>query len=120
MALEHTTWRLEEEENTTGQSMPTDATEHAITLSFEPGENDTLRVAGKGGCNRYTASCMVAGDTLTIGPIASTRMLCPEGIMEREARYFQLLASAQRYEEQNARLLIFCPPGELRFTRLNE
>jgi heat shock protein HslJ len=35
-------------------------------------------VSGSSGCNRFTASYTVDGDELRVGPVAGTRMACPE------------------------------------------
>ena len=56
------------------------------------------------GCNRYSASCDAeAGGHLRVGPIASTRMTCPEA--QRERAFFAMLRSAVRYE-LDAKMLI--------------
>ena len=50
------------------------------------GEDGNL--SGSAGCNTYNASYQTDDDGLTIGPAASTRMMCaePEGIMEQAAQ----------------------------------
>ena len=61
-------------------------------------------MSGRGGCNRYSASCDAeAGGHLRVGPIASTRMTCPEA--QRERAFFAMLRSAVRYE-LDAKMLI--------------
>lgn len=61
-------------------------------------------MSGRGGCNRYSASCDTeAGGHLRVGPIASTRMTCPEA--QRERAFFAMLRSAVRYE-LDAKMLI--------------
>ena len=58
------------------------------TITFpEPG-----RVAGDGGCNRYMGSYEGEGDRLKFGPLASTRMACPEALMNQDDRFHQALA----------------------------
>jgi heat shock protein HslJ len=56
-------------------------------------------VAGSAGCNSYTASYEADDDSVTIGPAATTRMMCaePEGIMEQEAAFLAALGSATTY-----------------------
>ncbi|SRR5579875_171223 len=119
MTLEHTAWRLTRMISDGQTALDMEAMEideqRAITAEFEPDDTGALRIAGSGGCNRYTAACTVAGESLSIGPAASTRMMCPPEIMDREARYFQLLGSAQRYEQDGAHLTIICQTGELHF-----
>lgn len=67
-----------------------------ITAEF--GEDGTL--SGSAGCNRYTASYSVDGDSIQVSPPASTRMMCasPEGVMEQEAAYLAAIPQAARYE----------------------
>jgi len=73
-----------------------------ITAVF--GEDGDL--TGSAGCNNYTTSYEVAGDQITIGPVATTRMMCaePEGIMEQERAYLVALESAAIYQIQGDRL----------------
>ncbi|MBA3742975.1 META domain-containing protein [Sporichthya sp.] len=35
------------------------------------------KVSGSDGCNRFNGTATIAGDTITFGPIASTKMACP-------------------------------------------
>src|SRR4030095_13317181 len=46
-------------------------------------DNKTKRIAGSGGCNRFTGTYQQNGDRLTFGKMAMTFMACPEG-METE------------------------------------
>ncbi|MGB9435330.1 MAG: META domain-containing protein [Candidatus Acidiferrum sp.] len=86
------------------------------TLSFlEAG-----RVAGNGSCNRFTGSVAITGDTLKLGPLASTRMACVDnGISQQEDTYLKALAAATRYAYQDPYLLIYANGFDepLRFTR---
>jgi heat shock protein HslJ len=63
-------------------------------------------LTGSGGCNSYTASYQVEGDAITIGPPATTRMMCaePEGIMEQESAYMAALESATAYQIEGDKL----------------
>lgn len=56
------------------------------------------RVAGSGGCNRFTGAGVIAEGKVQIGALASTRMACPPALMDQEAKYLKALASATRYE----------------------
>lgn len=49
------------------------------TIAFADG-----RVSGTTGCNRISGTYEVAGDVVTIGPLATTRMACPPPLMARE------------------------------------
>jgi heat shock protein HslJ len=56
-------------------------------------------VSGSTSCNNYSASYELNGNAITIGPAATTRMICvePEGIMEQEASYLAALGTATTY-----------------------
>ena len=87
------------------------------TLSFlEAG-----RVAGNGSCNRFTGSVAISGDTLKIGPLASTRMAClNDNVGAQEDKYLKALGAATRYAWQDPHLVLYCDGYDkpLRFTRL--
>jgi len=56
------------------------------------------RVSGPGGCNRLVGSFEVSEDGLRLGPIAATRMACPEAVMRREDAFLRTLEATTRYE----------------------
>lgn len=64
------------------------------------------RLTGSGGCNRFTGSYAIEGETLTIGPVAATRMLCPEPAMSAEAALFRVLSEARSFVRDGAELNI--------------
>ena len=71
----------------------------SIRLSFK--EHTWLE--GDAGCNRYTASYDRKADAgLKVSEILSTRMFCasPEGVMQQESRYFNLLKQVDSYHAQ--------------------
>jgi len=76
------------------------------------------KVSGRGSCNRFTGSTEISGNTLKMGPLASTRMMCPEALMNQETKYLKALESAQRFERQGSTLLIYSQDLEkpLKFT----
>jgi heat shock protein HslJ/membrane-bound inhibitor of C-type lysozyme len=55
------------------------------------------RVAGNASCNRYTASWQLDGEALTISQAASTRMACPEPLMQQEQRFIAQLQSTRSF-----------------------
>lgn len=62
----------------------------AVTAQFQDG-----RLSGHSGCNRYTASYTLDGDSLSIGPdIGGTRMACPPAQMAVEQAYLGRLPQA--------------------------
>jgi heat shock protein HslJ len=57
------------------------------------------RMTGSAGCNTYTAAYQASGSSISIGPEATTRMMCaqPEGIMEQETAYLAALQRASSF-----------------------
>jgi heat shock protein HslJ len=86
------------------------------TLAFP----EAGRVAGNGSCNRFTGTVLIAGNSLKIGPLASTRMACTDnGASAQEDKYLAILGAATRYAYQEPDLLIYAEGYDkpLRFTR---
>ena len=78
------------------------------------------RVSGTGGCNRYTGSYTLENDRLTFGPLAGTKMMCPEAVMGQEDRFHKALADVERVTIDGDLLLIEITGSDspLRFTRM--
>jgi heat shock protein HslJ len=103
-----TSWQLLSYNNGTGGLASALA---GTSISAVFGEDGTL--AGSAGCNNYTARFEVDGDQITIGPAATTRMMCnePEGIMEQETQFLLALQSAKRFAIEADRLTLFDESG---------
>jgi heat shock protein HslJ len=73
------------------------------------------KLSGSAGCNNYFASYDFEGETLTLGPAATTRKMCaePEGIMEQERAYLAALASVAGYRVEGERLELLDAEGAL-------
>jgi len=87
------------------------------TLKFP----ETGKIAGNGSCNQFFGSVEIHGDSVKVGPLASTRMACPdEAVMNQEAKYLEALQAVERFEWKDPYLLIYCKGLEqpLRFTRI--
>lgn len=54
------------------------------------------QVAGHGGCNGYSGKAEIEGDALRLGPLASTRKLCPGPAMEVETAFFKALEHVRK------------------------
>ena len=78
------------------------------------------RVAGNSSCNRFSGPVEVGGDNIKFGPLASTRMACPEAAMNQEAKYLKALQAAERFEWKDPYLLVYCQGFDkpLRFTQM--
>ena len=64
------------------------------------------RVAGFTGCNRFTAEYAIDGETLRIGPIASTRMACMPPADEVERVYLDALNRVKGCRVDNSELVL--------------
>jgi heat shock protein HslJ len=82
---------------------------------------ETGKVAGKGSCNRFSGSAEISGNSIKFGPLISTRMACPEPIMNQETKYLGALQAAERFEWKKPHLLVYSKGAEkpLQFTRMS-
>jgi heat shock protein HslJ len=86
------------------------------TLTFP----EAGKTAGKGSCNRFFGPAEITGSAIKLGPLGTTRMACPEAVMNQEKKYLDALQAAERFEWKAPYLLIYCKGFEkpLRFTRM--
>ncbi len=99
-SLDGTQWVL----SSLNGSSPLQGTE--ITLAFDDGE-----ASGSAGCNSYFGPYTVEGTAgLIFQGLASTEMAClkPEGIMEQETEYLQILRAATRFAVTDGQLEMSC------------
>jgi heat shock protein HslJ len=75
------------------------------------------KVFGDSGCNRFTGGYTVKGDRITIGPLASTMMACPQPQMDAEASFLFKLQAAVSYTATKKVLKIFTPKDLMRFVK---
>jgi heat shock protein HslJ len=88
----------------------------ATTALFDPGtEPGQGLVGGVAMCNNYHGSYAVEEDRLTVTELASTKIRCPETVMQAEATYLELLGSAQTYQVFGETLIITSEKGLLTF-----
>lgn len=88
--LEDRTWVVQE--------MNADGTMTASAdgvISYAVFEDGTI--TGSAGCNNYNGNYETDGDSMTIGPLAATRMFC-EDSMDQETAYFILLEQVDSYK----------------------
>jgi heat shock protein HslJ len=86
------------------------------TLTFP----EAGKTAGNGSCNRFFGPAVITESTIKLGPLGSTRMSCPEAVMNQETKYLDALQAAERFGAFHSYLLIYCKGFEkpLRFTRM--
>lgn len=79
------------------------------------------QVDGDTGCNRFSGPLAADGDTIRIGPLASTRRACAPALMDQERRYLAALARASAWKRDND-LLILLDDGQqpvLRYSQID-
>lgn len=86
------------------------------TLTFP----EAGKVAGNGSCNRFFGAAEINGDAIKLSAMGSTRMACPEPVMNQESKYLEALQAAERFEWNDPYLMIYCKGFEkpLRFVRI--
>jgi heat shock protein HslJ len=65
-----------------------------VTLSFDA----TDALSGSGGCNRFTTLYEITGEGLSLGPVAATRMACPDPISAQEMAFFAALDQVYSFD----------------------
>lgn len=83
-------------------------TEDKAHLTF--GEDGS--VEGNLGCNSFHGRATVSGSTLTFGPLASTRKMCPEPEMKLERVLLGVLEGKTSYEIDHRSLSIEAESGK--------
>ena len=75
-----------------------------LTIDFD----DDNGVSGNAGCNTFNGSYELVGHSLTIGPLATTRMNCssPEGVLEQERQFITALQNSTTFELNGRTLTI--------------
>lgn len=62
-------------------------------------------VAGSAGCNNYNGSYEIDGEQISIGPLASTRKMCPDpAVMEQEAQFLAAMQTAATFQLEGSTL----------------
>jgi heat shock protein HslJ len=111
LPLEHTLWTLvtmNGERNTTDQV--------ATTILFDPGpEPGQGSVGGMAMCNAYRGGYTAEEDKLTVSELSSTKINCPETVMQAEETYLELLGTAQTYQVFGQTLIITSEKGLLTY-----
>lgn len=67
---------------------------------------DGKTISGTAGCNRMSGSYKIDNDTISFGPIAATKMACPDPWMQIETKFFSVLASRATYRRNGYGLLL--------------
>lgn len=88
-------------------------TERKPTIEFSVQEQ---RLGGFAGCNRYNSTYVIEGESITIGPIVTTRMACPD--MDGETKFIQALSDTSTMSASH-KTITFSKEGKVvaEFTR---
>ena len=78
-----------------------------LTMSFANG-----KVSGKAGCNTFNAPYNTKGDSITIGPAVTTRMMCADAVMTQERQFLTALQSTTRWAIEGGELDMHRADGE--------
>lgn len=73
-----------------------------VTLRF--GEDGP--VGGRSSCNIFTGNYTLTGESLRLGPAATTRMACAPALMAQEQRFLAILQDVQRFDVDAAGALL--------------
>jgi heat shock protein HslJ len=73
------------------------------------------KVGGNSSCNRFTGSYTFSETQLSFGQAASTRMACPQVLMEQEQRFLAALARIAQVQLENGMLELTDADGALVF-----
>jgi heat shock protein HslJ/uncharacterized protein YraI len=86
------------------------------TIEFSPAST----VTGNGGCNQFNGPYTIGGQSLRIGPLATTNIACEEGVTTQEQAYLQALQTTTSYELSGNQLILRDGSGRevARFTRI--
>ena len=104
VAVLETEWFLQE---ITGESFAegTDVARARIMLHADG------KISGSNGCNRLMGGFEIRGERLTFGPIASTRMACPDDYMKLEATFDKVLSHVQGWQLKDGKMLLLGSDG---------
>jgi heat shock protein HslJ len=105
-ALEGLIWQLTAVNDASGVLADVPAGVEATAL-FEAGV-----VGGSGGCNHYSASYTLDGESLTIMPGSMTMMACPEPQMSVEQQFMAALAVIAFYQISDDQLALLDAGGQ--------
>ena len=86
-------------------------------------DGERKQISGSAGCNRYSAGYSEAAGEMVIERAAATKRYCgkPEGVMDQESKFLQLLANRHAISDEKAdQLVLKCAAGTLEFVGVPE
>ena len=73
------------------------------TLEFDKGN----KISGTGSCNHFNGTVTISGKSMSVGPLASTRMACAAALNQQEQTYFAALQQAEWFLIAGTTLTIY-------------
>ena len=70
------------------------------------------RIFGFGGCNKFSGNYEQHDDQLTVSPLATTKMACPEDVMKKEHQFLEMLGKVRGAKVDHTLLLLLDEAGE--------
>lgn len=86
---------------------------HPMTFAFDTEGN----IAGDASCNRFGGTCTIVGNTMTVGPLRSTRRACEPEVMQQEQKFLALLGASTTWSLEGDELVLAAPDGEIKAKR---
>lgn len=96
-----------------GMAQPDAASTRAqVSFQYDPVEN---MISGRAGCNTYMANAKIdyAQMTLEVATVGTTRMACPEEVMELEYQFLEMLDRVASYAVEDGMLYLFTTDSEV-------
>jgi heat shock protein HslJ len=93
-----------------GNPVPTDPGGRGPTLRLD---SPATRASGSAGCNQFSGSFKLMRDSLSFGPVVSTRMACAPAAMQLEQAYLSALSAASTYRATDSTLTLSGAAGVL-------
>ena len=74
------------------------------------------QISGSSGCNTYNGAYTLDGNTVKIGPLATTRMACEPAVMDQETAFLTALQAATTVEQNGANVTLRDASGAIQVT----
>jgi heat shock protein HslJ len=87
-----------------------------VTISFQGNQ-----ISGSGGCNNYSSSFSLSEDNpwlMTVEPIVSTKVACPDPILNLENAYFMILESVSLWGYDHGKLALAYVDDQGNYSRM--
>lgn len=106
LSLSDTSWLVQAYNNgREAVTTPLEGTQMTVKFDSEG------RVSGSSGCNMFSGSYSDDGTTLSIGPLATTRLACAIPILQQEQAFLTALQASTQYELTSEQLTLRNPEG---------